>query len=108
MTNQNTHNSFIKELTCFLLNIAGENTIVTTRELKRWIRGLDAIHPVKVSYCQYLNLDSAADEEFGKITNHMKFVPGYYQTRAYARVVGKGINSRVIYVSQNKIKISSK
>ena len=102
------HEQFVNELNKFLLSIAGKGTIVTTRQLKRWVRGLDYTHPVKQSYLVYLNVESATDDDFEKITHHMKYVPGFYQTRGYPRRVGTGTETRVIYVRQNKIKISAK
>lgn len=103
-----SHEYFVNELNKFLLSITAKGTIVTTRQLKRWVRGLDSAHPVKQSYCDYLEIETATDDDFEKISNHMKYMPGFYQTRGYPRRVGTGTDSRVIYVRQNKIKISAK
>ena len=102
------HSKFIIELTRFLQSTAGKGTIVTTRQLKRWVRALDSNHPVKVSYGEFLHEENLSEDDIDKITNHMKYVPGFYQTNGYPRRVGKGTNTRVSQVRQNKIKISSK
>ena len=104
------HVKFIAELHSFLIATAVPGSILTTKQIKKWIRGLDETHPVKVSYQEYVaNCNSFGYkwglEAFDRIANHMKYIPGYYQTPGHSRRLGYGSNVKFVTVKQNKIKI---
>ena len=99
------YKEFIEEFEKFLKNTAPAGSIVTTRQIKRWIRALDLDHPLKISYAAYINAPAGFDIDFDAITQHMKLVAGYYQTVSYQRRVGTGSDVKCITVMQNKIKL---
>ncbi len=99
------YKEFIEEFEKFLKNTAPAGSIVTTRQIKRWVRALDLDHPLKVSYLKYLEVSDYVNIDFDTITQHMKLVTGYYQTVSYQRRVGTGTDVKCITVMQNKIKI---
>lgn len=99
------YKEFIFEFEQFLKHIAPPGSIVTTRQIKRWVRALDLDHPLKTSYAKYLEAPDYSKVDFDTITQHMKSVSGYYQAVAYQRRVGTGISTKCITVKQNKIKI---
>ena len=99
------YKEFIAEFESFLRNIAPDGSIVTTRQIKRWVRALDLDHPLKTSYLKYLEVSDYVNIDFDTITQHMKYLSGYYQAVSYQRRVGTGANAKCITVMHNKVKI---
>lgn len=107
MSIHESHKQFIEEFNKFLKLTAIDGSILTTTIIKYWIRNLDATHPLKISYVEFL-LNTSRDINkigFDSMVNHMKFLTGYYQVIAYTRRVGFGTSVKVINVMKNKIKI---
>ena len=104
-----THSDLITQLSSFLNLTSLPGTILTTRIIKKRIRGLDETHPLKQSYVNYVNArgndKQLSLEDFDKIVYFIKYLPGYYQTNSYKRRVGTGVNVTHIIVKQNKLKI---
>jgi len=104
-----THTELVTQLSLFLNLTSLPGTILTTRIIKKRIRGLDESHPLKQSYINYVNdrgnTKQLSIEDFDKIVYFIKYLPGYYQTNSYKRRVGTGTNVTHIIVKQNKLKI---
>ena len=100
------YKEFINEFESFLKRTAPAGSIVTTRQIKRWVRALDLDHPLKTSYSKYIEAVDHTKVDFDTITQHMISVSGYYQVVAYQRRVGTGSSTKCITVKQNKIKIA--
>lgn len=96
---------FITQFDSFLKHIAPEGSIITTRQIKRWIRSLDETHPLKAAYAEYTSVP-VESIDFDGMACHMKYLQGYYQAVAYHRRVGTGTDTKYITVKQNKIKIA--
>jgi hypothetical protein len=105
------HTQFCFELHAFLQSIATPGSIVTSREVKCWVKGLDATHPVKVSYNLYVDLCGQSRsqqwqlDDFNRIANHMKYIPGFQRQFAYVKRSSTGRHSRTVKVYKNQIKM---
>jgi hypothetical protein len=101
---------FISEFRKFLASIASPGSILTSREIKLWVKGLEPEHPLKVSYNRYVYLcghDSNFQyqlHDFNRIANYMKYIPGYERQLAYVKRVNTGACTRFVQVYKNIIK----
>ena len=111
VTRAQAHQWFCAELQNFLTATAPSGSIVTAREIKLWVRALPADHPVKASYNRYVELCGHERdrvwslEDFNRIANHMKYLPGYQKQYAYTKRYETGAQTRFIKVYKNVVKI---
>ena len=110
-TRKQAHERFIAEFEKFLTATASVGSIVTSREIKLWVKGLPREHLVKSSYNRYVELCGHDRdrvwglEDFNRIANHMKYLPGYQKQYAYTKRYETGAQTRFIKVYKNVVKI---
>lgn len=95
-------NLFITEFQKFVDHTANPGSILTTKILKGWIRNLDVTHQLKSAFVAF---KETSEVDYDEIVHYMKHLKGYYQSIAYKRRVGYGVDVKVINVMQNKIKV---
>ncbi len=109
MMKEATHTKLINDLNDFLTETSLPGSILTTKIIKKRIRGLNLEHTLKQSYIAYLTVRGKKEEltiaDFDKIVNFIKYLPGYYQTTDHKRRVGTGVKVSHVIVKQNKVKI---
>ena len=102
---------FIAEFQNFLATTATPGSILTSREIKLWVKGLDANHTLKISYNRYVELcghnssRQYALNDFDRVANYMKYIPGYERQLAYVKRVNTGPFTRFVHVYRNIIKL---
>ena len=112
VTRKQAHDRFIVEFEKFLTATATVGSIVTSREIKLWVKGLPSGHPVKSSYNRYVELcghEQVAGKwglaDFNRIANHMKYIAGYQRQFAYTKRYDTGARCRFVKVYKNIIKL---
>jgi hypothetical protein len=119
VTRKQAHDRFIAEFEKFLTATASVGSIVTSREIKLWVKGLPREHPLKTSYNRYVELCGHYVElrgsertagkwgldDFNRIANHMKYVSGYQRQFAYTKRYETGAQTRFVKVYKNIIKL---
>ena len=112
VTRKQAHDRFIAEFEKFLTATASVGSIVTSREIKLWVKGLPSEHPLKTSYNRYVELcghEHGAGkwglDDFNRIANHMKYVAGYQRQFAYTKRYETGAQTRFVKVYKNIIKL---
>jgi len=108
VTRKQAHDRFIVEFEKFLTAAASTGSIVTSREIKLWVKGLSDEHPVKTSYVRYIELcgrECAVLDNCNRIASHMKYISGYQRQFAYNKRYETGMQSRVVKVYKNIIKL---
>lgn len=111
VTRKQALDKFIVEFQNFLVSAAVPGSILTCREIKLWVRGLAPDHPLKTSYNRYVELcghNSAQQwelDDFDRVANYMKYIPGYERQLAYVKRVNTGPSTRYVHVYKNIIKI---
>lgn len=93
---------FISEFQKFVEETANPGSILTTKIIKGWVRNLDSTHPLKTSFAAFKETE---DVDYDEIVHYMRNLKGYYQSIAYKRRVGYGVDVKVINVMQNKLKV---
>jgi len=112
-TRKQAHDRFIVEFEKFLTATASVGSIVTSREIKLWVKGLPSGHPVKSSYNRYVELCGHDHgiygkwglDDFNRIANHMKYIAGYQRQFAYLKRYETGAQTRFVKVYKNIIKL---
>ena len=90
---------FIHEFQKFVEETANPGSILTTKIIKGWVR---STHPLKTSFAAFKETE---DVDYDEIVHYMRNLKGYYQSIAYKRRVGYGVDVKVINVMQNKLKV---
>jgi hypothetical protein len=111
VTKKQALDKFITEFQNFLTITALPGSILTSREIKLWVKGLDANHPLKMSYNRYVELCGHNSRQkwelndFDRVANYMKYIPGYERQLAYVKRVNTGPGTRFVHVYRNIIKL---
>jgi hypothetical protein len=111
VTRKQARDKFIAEFQNFLTATASPGSILTSREIKLWVRGLPSDHPLKTSYNRYVELcgHNASQQwgldDFDRVANYMKYIPGYERQLAYVKRVNTGPMTRFVHVYRNVIKM---
>ena len=96
MNKKQRHSAFIAELQNFLSATAPSGSIVTSREIKLWVRALPVDHKLIVAYdayaysCGHSYYQKWSLGDFNRIANHMKYLPGYYREVITHKRIGSG------------------
>jgi len=111
VTKKQAQDKFITEFQNFLSATATPGSILTSREIKLWVRGLDPEHPLKTSYNRYVELCGHNSrqkwelDDFDRVANYMKYIPGYERQLAHVKRVNSGMQTRFVRVYRNIIKL---
>lgn len=105
MNKKHLREVFLIELQNFLTATVPSGSIVTAREIKLWVKGLEESHPIYTSYYSYSGCIDVEKALTG-IVRHIKYLPGYYREVVTHKRVGTGLKVKYVKMHKNKVKIN--